>query len=138
MLQEQEVHNQILLTTILTPTARMYQAPEVLQEVHQVLPQVQVRVEEEQQGEIRMKSLGKIIAMILSILGLSSKATAKKKAKVKKIDLQVKKIQVAKAKVQKRKTQVKKAQTKATKKRAPKKVTSAKKAASSLKRRAKK
>ena len=40
MLQEQEVHNQILLTTILTPTARMYQALEVLQEVHQVLPQV--------------------------------------------------------------------------------------------------
>ena len=91
MLQEQEVHNQILLTTILTPIARMYQVIEVLQEVHQVLPQVQVRAEEEQQGEIRMKSLGKIIAMILSILGLSSKATAKKKAKVKRLTNRLKK-----------------------------------------------
>ncbi len=39
-----------------------------------------------------MKSLGKIIALILSILGLSSKASAKKKAKVKKIDTKKKTI----------------------------------------------
>ncbi len=48
-----------------------------------------------------MKGLGKIIALILSFLGLSSKATANKKAKVKKIDKQVKKIKVAKKTVNK-------------------------------------
>jgi len=47
MLQEQEVHNQVLLI----PIARMYQVTEVLQKVHQVPPQVQVRVVEEQQEE---------------------------------------------------------------------------------------
>ena len=36
-----------------------------------------------------MKGLMKIIGMILGILGLSAKATAKKKAKVKKIDTKV-------------------------------------------------
>jgi len=51
MLQEQEAHNQILLTTILTLIARMYQLTEVLQKVHQVPPQVQVQVVEEQQKE---------------------------------------------------------------------------------------
>ena len=39
-----------------------------------------------------MKGLMKIIGMILGILGLSAKATAKKKAKVKKIDKKVKEI----------------------------------------------
>ena len=39
-----------------------------------------------------MKGLMKIIGVILSILGLSAKATAKKKAKVKKIDTKVKSI----------------------------------------------
>ena len=95
MLQEQE-QNQVLiviLIVVVTIIARMYQVQKVLQEVHQVLPQVQVRVEEEQQGEINMKGLAKIIGIILGILGLSSKATAKKKAKVKKIDIQVKKVQ---------------------------------------------
>ena len=46
-LQEQEAHSQVLLTITLTLIARMYQ----LTEVHQVLPQVQVRVVEEQQEE---------------------------------------------------------------------------------------
>ena len=41
-----------------------------------------------------MKGLAKIIGLILGILGLSSKASAVKKAKIKKIDKQVKKIQV--------------------------------------------
>ena len=53
-----------------------------------------------------MKGLMKIIGMILGILGLSAKATAKKKAKVKKIDTKVKQIKKAKATVQKRKASV--------------------------------
>ena len=72
-----------------------------------------------------MKGLMKIIGMILGILGLSAKGTAKKKAAVKKIDKQVKKVKKAKAEVQKKKP-VKKPN-----------VTSAKKARASLKRRAK-
>ena len=83
-----------------------------------------------------MKGLAKIIGLILGILGLSSKASAKKKAKIKKIDTKVKTIKKQKAKVQKKKVAVKKAQ-----KRVPKKkpsVTVAKKARASLKRRAKK
>ena len=55
-----------------------------------------------------MKGLMKIIGMILGILGLSAKATAKKKAKVKKIDTKVKQIKKAKATVQKRKASVQK------------------------------
>tara|TARA_E500000331_G_scaffold250575_1_gene241014 strand:+ start:639 stop:911 length:273 start_codon:yes stop_codon:yes gene_type:complete len=90
-----------------------------------------------------MKGLMKIIGMILGILGLSAKATAKKKAKVKKIDKKVKQIEKAKATVQKRKVSVQTKKTavkKAQKKKPVKKpsVTSAKKARASLKRRAKK
>jgi len=90
-----------------------------------------------------MKGLIKIIGMILGILGLSAKATAKKKAKVKKIDKKVKQIEKAKATVQKRKVSVQTKKTavkKAQKKKPVKKpsVTSAKKARASLKRRAKK
>tara|TARA_Y100001963_G_scaffold21881_1_gene28400 strand:- start:538 stop:750 length:213 start_codon:yes stop_codon:yes gene_type:complete len=47
--------------------AQMYQVIEVLQQVHQVLPQVQVRAEEEQQGEINMSWY--IIIGSLIILG---------------------------------------------------------------------
>ena len=70
------------------------------------------------------------------------KATAKKKAKVKKIDTKVKQIKKAKATVQKRKASVQKkkaAVKKAQKKKPVKKpsVTSAKKARASLKSRAK-
>ena len=80
-----------------------------------------------------MKGLMKIIGMILGILGLSAKATAKKKAKVKKIDAKVKSIKKEKAEVQRKKITVQK-------KKPVKKpnVTSAKKARASLKRRAKK
>ena len=90
-----------------------------------------------------MKGLMKIIGMILGILGLSAKATAKKKAKVKKIDKKVKQIEKAKATVQKRKASVQTKKTavkKAQKKKPVKKpnVTSAKKARASLKRRARK
>ena len=90
-----------------------------------------------------MKGLMKIIGMILGILGLSAKATAKKKAKVKKIDKEVKVIKKKKAVVQKKKATVqkKKAAVKKAVKTPPKKkpnVTSAKKARSSLKARAKK
>jgi len=90
-----------------------------------------------------MKGLLKIIGAILGILGLSGKATAKKKAKVKKIDKKVKQIEKAKATVQKRKVSVQTKKTavkKAQKKKPVKKpsVTSAKKARASLKRRAKK
>ena len=90
-----------------------------------------------------MKGLMKIIGMILGILGLSAKATAKKKAKVKKIDTKVKQIKKAKATVQKRKASVqtkKIAVKKAQKKKPVKKpnITSAKKARASLKARAKK
>ena len=90
-----------------------------------------------------MKGLMKIIGMILGILGLSAKATAKKKVKVKKIDKKVKQIEKAKATVQKRKAsvQTKKAAVKKAQKKKPVKkpsVTSAKKARASLKRRAKK
>ena len=83
-----------------------------------------------------MKSLAKLIGLILGILGLSSKASAVKKAIVKKIDQQVKKVKQAKTKVQKKKVAVKKAQKKAPKKKPS--VTSAKKARASLKRRARK
>ena len=90
-----------------------------------------------------MKGLMKIIGVILGILGLSAKATAKKKAKVKKIDTKVKQIKKAKATVQKRKAsvQTKKAAVKKAQKKKPVKkpsVTSAKKARASLKRRARK
>ena len=90
-----------------------------------------------------MKGLMKIIGMILGILGLSAKATAKKKAKVKKIDKKVKQIEKAKATVQKRKVSVQTKKTavkKAQKKKPVKKpsVTSAKKARASLKQRARK
>ena len=90
-----------------------------------------------------MKGLMKIIGMILGILGLSAKATAKKKAKVKKIDTKVKQIKKAKATVQMRKASVqtkKIAVKKAQKKKPVKKpnITSAKKARASLKARAKK
>jgi len=114
----------------------MCQVQKVLQEVHQVLPQVQVRAEEEQQGEINMKGLAKIIGIILGILGLSSKASAVKKAKIKKIDKQVKKIQKKKVAVQKKKAAVKKAQKKAPVKKPS--VKRARKARASLKARAKK
>ena len=90
-----------------------------------------------------MKGLMKIIGVILGILGLSAKATAKKKAEVKKIDKKVKQIKKAKATVQKRKAsvQTKKAAVKKAQKKKPVKkpsVTSAKKARASLKRRARK
>ena len=90
-----------------------------------------------------MKGLMKIIGMILGILGLSAKATANKKAKVKKIDKKVKQIKKAKATVQKRKAsvQTKKAAVKKAQKKKPVKkpnVTSARKARASLKARAKK
>ena len=90
-----------------------------------------------------MKGLMKIIGMILGILGLSAKATAKKKAEVKKIDTKVKQIKKAKATVQKKKAtvQTKKAAVKKAQKKKPVKkpnVTSARKARASLKQRAKK
>ena len=89
-----------------------------------------------------MKGLMKIIGMILGILGLSAKATAKKKAEVKKIDTKVKQIKKAKATVQKKKAtvQTKKAAVKKAQKKKPVKkpnITSAKKARASLKSRAK-
>ena len=89
-----------------------------------------------------MKQLMKIIGVILGILGLSGKASAKKKAKVKKIDTKVKQIKKAKVTVQKKKATVqkKKAAVKKTQKKKPVKkpsVTSAKKARDSLKSRAK-
>jgi Mg2+/citrate symporter len=62
-----------------------------------------------------MKGLAKIIAGILAILGLSSKATRKKKARVKKIDRQVAKVKTAKKAVEKKRKRVKKAQKKAAK-----------------------
>jgi len=90
-----------------------------------------------------MKGLMKIIGMILGILGLSAKATAKKKAKVKKIDKKVKAIKKEKVEVQRKKitVQKKRAAVKKAQKRKPVKkpsVTSAKKARASLKARAKK
>ncbi len=89
-----------------------------------------------------MKSLMKIIGMILGILGLSAKATAKKKAKVKKIDKEVKVIKKEKAEVQRKKitVQKKKAAVKKAQKKKPVKkpsVTTVKNARASLKRRAK-
>ena len=137
MLQEQEVLillNQVIVIMVIV-IVQMYQATEVLQQaLHQV--QNQVRVEEEQQGEIKMSTLAKIIGAILAMLGIGSKATAIKKKKVRQIDRQVKKVQDIKEKAQQRKKQIKKAQKKATKKKAPKKIKSAKKAAASLKKRA--
>ena len=90
-----------------------------------------------------MKGLMKIIGMILGILGLSARGTAKKKAAVKKLDKKVKQVKKEKAKVQKKisvvqkqKANIKKAQKKAPKKKPN--LTSAKKARASLKRRAQK
>ena len=89
-----------------------------------------------------MKSLMKIIGMILGILGLSAKATAKKKTEVKKIDKKVKELKKEKVEVQRKKitVQKKKAAVKKAQKKKPVKkpsVTTAKKARASLKRRAK-
>lgn len=89
-----------------------------------------------------MKGLMKIIGMILGILGLSAKATAKKKAEVKKIDKKVKELKKEKVEVQRKKitVQKKKAAVKKAQKKKPVKkpsVTTAKKARASLKRRAK-
>ena len=88
-----------------------------------------------------MKSLIKIIMAILGILGLSGKASAKKKAEVKKIDKRVRDVTQAKKAVKKKKTAVRKKKATVTKavKTPPKKkpnVKSAKKASSSLKKRA--
>jgi hypothetical protein len=89
-----------------------------------------------------MKGLMKIIGMILGILGLSAKATANKKAKVKKIDNKVKEVKKEKVEVQRKKivVQKKKAAVKKAQKKKPVKkpsVTTAKKARASLKNRAK-
>ena len=62
-----------------------------------------------------MKSLGKIIALILGMLGLSSLASSKKKAKVKKIDTKKKTIKKQVKKVDKELKAVKKKQVKAKK-----------------------
>jgi len=62
-----------------------------------------------------MKSLAKIIGLILGILGLSSKASSNKKVRVKKIDRQLAKVKAAKKAVEKRQKSVKKAQKKAAK-----------------------
>ena len=62
-----------------------------------------------------MKSLAKIIGLILGILGLSSKASSKKEVKVKKIDRQLAKVKAAKKAVEKKQKSVKKAQKKAAK-----------------------
>ena len=90
-----------------------------------------------------MKGLLKIIGAILGILGLSGKATAKKKAKVKKIDKKVKQVKTAVKAVQKKKTAVQKKKTEVKKavKTPPKKkpnVMTAKAARTSLKARARK
>ena len=74
-----------------------------------------------------MKSLAKLIGLILGILGLSAKATAAKKAKAT--------VQKRKASVQTKKIAVKKAQKKKPVKKPN--ITSAKKARASLKSRAK-
>ena len=55
-----------------------------------------------------MKTLIKIIFAILGLLGLSGKATAKKKAEVKKIDKKVKQVKKARKTTQKKKTAVQK------------------------------
>ena len=83
----------------------------------------------------------KIIMTILGILGLSGKASAKKKAEVKKIDKRVRDVTQAKKAVKKKKTAVRKKKSTVTIaiKTPPKKkpnVKSAKKATSSLKKRA--
>ena len=62
-----------------------------------------------------MKGLMKIIGAILGMLGLSSLASGKKKAVVKKIDNKKKTIKKAVKKVDKELKQVKKAQRKAKK-----------------------
>ena len=90
-----------------------------------------------------MKGLLKIIGAILGILGLSGKATAKNKAKVKKIDKKVKQVKTAVKAVQKKKTAVQKKKTEVKKavKTPPKNkpnVNTAKAARTSLKARARK
>jgi outer membrane murein-binding lipoprotein Lpp len=74
-----------------------------------------------------MKSLAQLIAILLGILGLSGKASAKKKAKVKKIDIKKKTIKKKVKKIDKELKAVKKKQTKAKKtvKRKPVKSTKA-------------
>ena len=88
-----------------------------------------------------MKTLIKIIFAILGLLGLSGKASAKKKAEVKKINKRVRDVTQAKKTVRKKKASVqkKKAEIEKAVKTPPKKkpnVTSAKKARASLKNRA--
>ena len=62
-----------------------------------------------------MKGLAKLVAMILGMLGLSSLASGKKKAAVKKIDAKKKVVKKKIKTVDKELKQVKKAQTKAKK-----------------------
>ena len=62
-----------------------------------------------------MRGIGKIIALILGMLGLSSLASGKKKAAVKKIDAKKKTIKKQVKVVDKKIKRVKKAQKKAKK-----------------------
>ena len=77
-----------------------------------------------------MKSLTKIIGIILGILGLSSKATSVKKAKIRQIDRKVKQVKDAKKAVNVKMKKVKNAQKKSN---APKKRKKIKDAESFLK-----
>ena len=80
-----------------------------------------------------MKGLMKIIGMILGILGLSAKATAKKKAKVKKIDAKKKVVKKKVKNIDKELKAVKKKQVKAKKPKKRKPVKSTKSAEKFLK-----
>ena len=62
-----------------------------------------------------MQSIGKIIALILGMLGLSSLALSKKKAAVKKIDAKKKVVKKKVKKIDKELKAVKKKQTKVKK-----------------------
>jgi len=62
-----------------------------------------------------MKGLFKLVGLILGLLGLSSKASSKKKAEVKKVDTKIKQVKKSKKEVDKKLKEVKKQQTKAKK-----------------------
>ena len=80
-----------------------------------------------------MKSLAQLIAILLGILGLSGKASAKKKAKVKKIDAKKKVVKKKVKKIDKELKAVKKKQVKAKKPKKRKSVKSTKEAEKFLK-----
>ena len=80
-----------------------------------------------------MKGLFKLFGLLLGILGLSSKASSKKKVEVKKVDTKIKQVKKNEKQVDKKLKEVKKKQAKARTPRKRKPVKTSKEAEAFLK-----